>query len=426
MKNVQLLSVVLSMVLVFGVSAGTAFAESEDHDEYKDYDKYEEHDDYELDDLLDRFCDLSDEEKRKVISNHPRLSPYADRLLNYCEMSEDEREEIEEMIEEHKDRIRHEIKKYANDYRKDHAHDMRAHLDRYCEMTDEDKKEYIAKHDKAADHVEKMDRYCSLDEDRKRDFISEHREEYKAHMKEKMKDKMHDKMANKKHHMNYDRLCAMSESDRAAEITDVAKLDRISDWCSMTPEQREDYKKKHHDGMKDKMHDKIKAMKLSDKSHRLKAMIMGHADISDERMQEIKMKYREKHGDLDKKHSELKIKFKDHIKKMKYNMSDERRSMIHDRIAEMKAFKAELREKASGMSDEDKQQLREDFIEKAKDLQLAWITPRTQIAAGVDAAEVECREGYSLVLKSSNGVAMCLKADTALKMIDRGIAVPAN
>ena len=49
---------------------------------------------------------------------------------------------------------------------------------------------------------------------------------------------MHDKMSDKKHHMNYDRLCAMAESDRAAEITDVAKLDRINNWCDMTPDER--------------------------------------------------------------------------------------------------------------------------------------------------------------------------------------------
>jgi hypothetical protein len=58
-------------------------------------------------------------------------------------------------------------------------------------------------------------------------------------------------------------------------------------------------------------------------------------------------------------------------------------------------------------------------------MQLAWISPRHQMNAGVDAAEIECREGFSLVMKESNGVAMCLKADTALKMIERGIAVPA-
>jgi len=30
------------------------------------------------------------------------------------------------------------------------------------------------------------------------------------------------------------------------------------------------------------------------------------------------------------------------------------------------------------------------------------------------------------VMKTSNGVAMCLKAESALKMIDRGIVVPTN
>jgi hypothetical protein len=48
------------------------------------------------------------------------------------------------------------------------------------------------------------------------------------------------------------------------------------------------------------------------------------------------------------------------------------------------------------------------------------------MTAGIDSAEVECREGHSLVMKASNGVAMCLYSDTALKMIDRGIVVPAN
>jgi len=139
------------------------------------------------------------------------------------------------------------------------------------------------------------------------------------------------------------------------------------------------------------------------------------------------MKYREKHGDLtDAKKSELKMKYKKHMSKVRDNLSDERKSEIHDRIAEMKAFKAELRENSADMTDEQIQELRAEFIEKAKDMQLAWISPRHQMHVGIDAAEVECREGFSLVLKESNGVAMCLKADTALKMIDRGIAVPAN
>ena len=257
-----------------------------------------------------------------------------------------------------------------------------------------------------------------------------------------------------KKHMDYDRLCEMEPSDLAAEITDVDKLDRISDWCEMTPEEREDYKMKHHDKVKDHcdgddcpmydrmsehcdgddcpMHDKAmdkhhdKMVKFSDKSDRLKAMIMDKRDISDERADEIKMKFEAKHGeDSDKKRSEIKMKYKDHMLKMKFKMSDEHKSDVHQRLAEMKAYKAELRE-SSEMTDEEKQQLREEFIEKAKSMQLAWISPRTQITAGVDPVDVECREVFSLVMKASNGVAMCLKADTALKMIDRGTVVPAN
>jgi len=176
---------------------------------------------------------------------------------------------------------------------------------------------------------------------------------------------------------------------------------------------------------KDKLYDK--AMKFSDESKRLKAMIMDKRDISDERHDEIRMKYEEKHGDKgDKKRVELKIKFKDHMAKIEIKITDERKSAIHDRLVEMKEFKAELRERSSDMTDEEKQALRAEFIEKAKDLQLAWISPRHQMHAGVDATEIECREGFSHVLKASNGMAMCLKAHSALKMIDRGIAVPAN
>lgn len=304
--------------------------------------------------------------------------------------------------------------------------DMRHMLDRYCDMTDEEKQDFISEHDKAAEHVAKMDEYCVLDEDQRDAYIEEHKADYRMN---------HDKdmMMDKKHHMDFNRLCSMAESDRALEITDVAKLEKISKWCNMTPEEREDYKKEHHDELKDsdRMHDKMDKlhdkMMFSDLSPRLKEMIKSKHDISDERIDEIKMKYREKHGDKsDEKRAEIKMKFKEHMAKMKFKMSDERKSEIQERLAEMKAFKAELREKASEMTDEQKQQLREDFIEKAKDMQLAWISPRIQMTAGVDAADVECREGFSLVMKASNGVAMCIKADTALKMIDRGIVVPAN
>jgi len=562
MKSTQLLSVVFSLIMFTGVTAGnTAFAESdeindilegycemtfdersdiiekyeldefaeklaiiceiEDEDEREesldsvidaiDLEVFDETDDddrykdnFDLDDLLDRYCELNNEDKRDLLADHPRLAPFTDRLANYCEMSDDEQDAIDELIEEHGDKIRHELRAYLDEYsnkgpgnlrdhfamycdmtaeeraekmeakhdglpedlradmirycemsedeqddfrdimmdRMDELHDsmkdkmmdrphmdykkdMREHLDRYCGMTDEDKRAFVVENDKAEDHVEKMNRYCTLDESDRMNFLEEHKDEYMKHMKDKKYDKESD-------HMDYDRLCDMLESERSSEITDVAKLDRISKWCEMSTEEREDSKKEHHGEFKDKVHDKVMdkvhdKMKLSDKSDRIKALIMDKRDISDERRDEIKMKYIEKHGDLtDDRKSELKMKFKDHMKTMKIQISDERKSSIQDRVAEMKAFKVELREKSSEMTDEEKQQLRSEFIEKAKDMQLAWINPRVQMTAGIDAAEVQCREGFSLVMKASNGAAMCLKADTAFKMIDRGIVVPAN
>ncbi|MCH9658388.1 ABC transporter substrate-binding protein [archaeon] len=484
MKSTQLLSVVFSLIMFTGVTAGNAaFAESDDvddiledfcemtldeqsdvlseyglddyaeklaviceiedederedsledvidamdldmhdktHDDSKDY-RYETDDDFDLDDLLDDYCEMTDEEKRQLLADHPRLAPFSDRLANYCEMSEDEQDVIDELIEEHYgDKIRSELRDYSKDYRMDYKKDMREHLENYCEMSDEDRKAFVEENDKAQDHAEKMNRYCSLDEDDRMDFIEDHKDEYKAHMKEKM----HEKMAGKKH-MDYEMLCEMTDSERAEKIDNSEKLERLSDWCEMTPEEREEYKKEHHDKAKD---DKKHAMKmnLSEKSDRIKEMIMENRDISNERREEIKMKYIEKHGDLtDERKSELKMKFKDHMKTVKHTISDERKSDIHDRLAEMKAFKAELREKSSELTDEEKQQLKEEFIEKAKDMQLAWISPHVQMTAGVDAAEVECRQGFSLVMKTSNGAAMCLKADSAIKMIDRGIVVPA-
>ncbi len=314
-------------------------------------------------------------------------------------------------------------------------------LEKYCAMIDEKKSATAIEFGKIEDQIANADRYCTLDESDRADFIAEHRDEFREHMKVHMMDKPR---------MYYEKLCALDELERAAEIDDSEKLEKISKWCTMSTEEREEYKKAHHnetkDTMKDKSHDfdgmsdagkdhmsdKTKEklaenkIKMSDKSYRLKAMIMEKYDISDERQDEIRMKYEEKHGDLDEKKVELRMKFDDHMKTMKVKISDERKSSIQDRVSEMKAFKAEFREKSFKMTDEEKQELRSEFIEQAKDMQLAWINPRTQMIAGIDSAEVECREGFSLVMKASNGVAMCLQVDSALKMIDRGIVVPAN
>ncbi len=487
MKSTQLLSVVLSLIMVFGVTAGSAYAQTDDvgdtsiEDEIEDLemeiekkveeiesemeegiesvesemeegidDATDEESDgdvdyardgrhYNLDERLAHFCDMPDEETREFFEHHPRLAQFSDRLANFCDLTDYARDsKLKDFIRLNiTDEDREPIREYIKDHIKREYHDdddvdkdFRGKLDSWCEMSEDEKSAAAEEHGKTDEMVARANSYCTMDESDRTNFIEEHRAEFREHMKERMMEK-------KSHHMNYERLCTLTDSERAAEIDDSEKLERLANWCEMTPEEREEYKKEHYGEMKEKMHDKVMdkkydkkhemKIKLSDKSDRIKAMIMSNHDISDEKRAELKAKYMEKYGDLaDEKKSELKMKFAKHLKAMKHNFSDERKSDIQDRIAEMKAFKAELREKASEMTDEEKQELRAEFIEKAKDMQLAWISPRTQIVAGVDAAEVECREGFNLVMKASNGVPMCLKADTALKMIDRGIVVPAS
>lgn len=420
--------------------------ETDDETDEEDDESYEDGVDardgkyYNLDDRLAHFCDMSDEDKRKFFEHHPRLAQFSERLANYCDLSDYSRDsKLKDFIRNNiTDEDRQKVKEYVKDLMKDHVKDkltdadFREKLVQWCAMSDEEKRATAAEYDKTADQVAKANSYCTLSESDRADFISKHIDEFREHMKDRMMDKPH---------ADYDRFCALTDAELAAATFDVDFVERASKWCDMTPEERKEYKMKYHDAMKDKMHDKMSdvakdrmsdvakdklKMKLSDKSDRLKEMIMEKHEISDENREELRMKYIEKYGDLDERKSELKMKFKDHVMSMKVKLSDERKASIHDRLAEMKAFKAELREKASELTDEQKQQLREEFIEKAKDMQLAWISPRTQITAGVDAGEVVCREGFTLVMKASNGVPMCLKSDTALRMIDKGIAVPAN
>ena len=105
-------------------------------------------------------------------------------------------------------------------------------------------------------------------------------------------------------------------------------------------------------------------------------------------------------------------------------MSDQVRDELRDRYEEMKAYKNELRSKYDTMTDLEKEELKDNFLAKAKEKRLAWISPLKQMIAGIDVDEIECREGFNLVIKNSNGVALCLKSSTAEKLIERGIVVP--
>ena len=399
MKKTQLLSIVFSLIMITGVTAGNTavYAES-----------YGKHDD--LKERLANICMLTDSEKEQFFLDHPRIAQFKDRLANFCNLSEDERKIAIEAF----------LKENAPEQKSDYG--IADNLKKYCAMSDADKEAFLTEHDKT-DQKDRMDAYCELDESGQAAYIAEHKiavdEMQKRH--EEIRD----------HKAEYQKYCEMSEDQRAAEITDAEKLTKISAWCAMTPEQRDQYKKEHHDAamdFKEKHHDALDRMKENhDMSPRLRDMIMANSTISQERMDELKAKYHEKHGELsDEKRAELRMKFQNHMSSMQGKLTDEQKADIKARHAEMKTLKAELREKASTLTDEEKQELRAEFIEKAKSMQLAWISPRQQVTAGIDAEEIECREGFSLVMKTSNGLPICVKADSALKMIENGFAVPAN
>ncbi len=398
MKKTQLLSIVFSLIMITGVTAGnTVYAESDEKPN-------------DIKDRLANFCNMTDAEKERFFVNHPRIAQFKDRLANICEQSEDERKiAIEALIAE----IAPEVK---SDY------NMAYKLESYCAMSDADKETFLAEHDKT-DQKDRMDAYCALDESGRDAYIAEHKM-----LVDEMQEK-HEEIRD--HKAEYQRYCQMTTDELTAEITNATKLAKVSEWCEMTPEQRDAYKKENHDAamdFKEKHRDALERMKENrDMSPRLRDMIMANSDISQDRMDELRAKYQEKHGELsDERRAELKMKFQDHMSFMQGKLTDEQKADIKARHAEMKALKAELREKSSTLTDEEKQELRAEFIEKAKDMRLAWISPRHQVAAGIDAGEIECREGFSLVMKTSNGLPMCLKANSALRMIENGFAVPAN
>jgi hypothetical protein len=205
----------------------------------------------------------------------------------------------------------------------------------------------------------------------------------------------------------------------------------------MSAEEREKYRMNHQDMMEDfredmpKMHDK---MMDGQNDMRMKMMYdkMRDYKISDERRDAIHEKFRMKHADLtdaqrDDIRDMLKAKYMDHMKtRMNTNaMSDLQKDQILQRIAEMRDYKADLRLKYKDMSEDERVQFQAEFRDKVSDKRFAWISPHKQMKAGVSVDELECREGLNLVLKSSNGKAMCVKSATAERLIEKGLAVPA-
>jgi hypothetical protein len=247
---------------------------------------------------------------------------------------------------------------YHKDSMKD---DMRAMLDRYCEMSPEDQAAFLEKYPMESDHKDqmqsdhqaKMAEYCSLDEDGRKIFFEEHH----ASMKDKMSDHK-DSMKN--------------------ELCDSKNGVECKTWD----------------------HDYDMTDKMSDHKDAMNGTMSDHKDIITDKISDHKT-YRALKASA---------------------LTDEQKSDIKDMHMELKDLKHSMKDNSTGL---DKEEIQNQFMKKTKEFSMGWLSPRHQIAAGIDAQMVECREGHSLVLKTSNEAPICVKESTAEKLIKRGIAISA-
>jgi hypothetical protein len=287
---------------------------------------------------------------------------------------------------------------------------------------------------------------CQLDEADREQYIRDRMAEMRDMEKDLMKDKMMDRMDRdyvRDFDMRIAGMCDMSDEEKRKLMSKHEFLqehhERIAEYCNMTAEEREKFRIDHQDMMEDfredmpqmrdkmmdgqndmrmkMMHDKMRDYKMSDEQHDVlkEKFRMHYSDKSDVERDEILQKF--------------KAKYMQHFKselKMKHDaMSELQKDQILQRIAEMRDYKADLRQKYQDMTEDERIQFQAEFREKVSDKRFAWISPQKQMLAGISVDEIECREGLNLLLKSSNGKAMCVKSTTAERLIEKGIAVPA-
>ena len=366
MKKAQLLSVVFSLIMFTGVTAGTAvsYAESDDSD-------------YDFDDRLEYFCEMTEVDQAAFLEKYPMASDHKDKLDEYCLLDESEREAY---IEEHKD-----------EYSRGHDYDIKTKLDKFCEMSTDELAALAEKHGKGEDHLADMEEYCSLDDAGRDVFIEEHKDEFTKVHDYDMREKINE-------------FCEMSEEDRAGHLEKYQKseehLTDMEEFCSLDDAGQDAFIKEHKDSMGDKMSDHKDTMtnKMSD-----------HKDSMGDKMSDHK--------------NSMSSDSKPHTVLRASTLTDEQKNDIREMHSDLRDMKHSLRDKS--IDDVTKQDIRDQFMEKAKEFSMTWLSPRHQVSAGIDAQMVECRENFALVMKTSNASPICVKETTAEKLIERGIAISA-
>ena len=418
MKNQQLLRLVFSLILITGLSAGTAvtFAESDENED-------------DFDDKLEQFCSMTNEERNQLLEEYPSLSQYEELLTEYCSLDEDEREDsIEQFVKEH----------YPN-YREEDDWDVEDSLDEYCQMSEDEKAEFIESNTMASDHQDELEEYCSLDDSQREEFIAEHEANFEKEHEYQMKDSL-------------EKYCSMTDEEKAAFVEEHDKTEelqaKMNEYCSLDESERKNYISEHEYEMEYDM--KTKLDNFCEMSNEEKSAHIEEYGKSEEHLAEMEeycsLDDTGKDAFLAENKDTMKEKVSEHKDTMKEKVSEHKDTMKNmtahkyeilrasdltdDQKADIKAMHMELRDFKHSLRDKsidetEKETIREQFMEKSKEFSLTWLSPRYQVAAGIDSEDVECRDGFDLVMKTSNGTPLCVKESSVEKLIKRGIAISA-
>ena len=331
----ELMSFVFSLILITVLSSSNAVSYAETDDKDND-----------LEDKLETFCSMTDEQKAELFDEYSKLAQYEELLSGYCSLDENERENLIEQF----------VKEYYPKYSEENDWDVEDYLDRYCLMSVEEKEQFVNDYPKFSDHQDDLEKYCSLDESQREEYLAEH--EYRIENSKNTRKQL-------------DSFCEMSSEEKTRHLEKFGKNDdHLPDmevYCSLDDAGKDAFISEHKDTMKETISEH-------------KYQILRASKLTEEQKQDIQ-------------------------------------SMRSD----LRELKISLRDKS--ISDSDKETMREQFLEKTKEFSLTWLSPRHQIAAGIGSEDIECREGFELVLKTSNASPLCVKESSVDKLVKRGIAI---
>jgi len=262
---------------------------------------------------------ISDEATVSVSSGEDDYDDYypdKDRFVEYCEMSDEEKREFlakhRDNIEELKEKLdrfcamsdeeREEYhKKIKGGEITNKQYDLRDKLARYCELSDEEKAEVEAKYDRLTDEMkDRIAEYCSLSEDERDAYMETHR----------------------------DIMMDFKERHRVmlSDMKDGYDLDdKLEKYCEMSDEEKTEVEPMH-DRLTDEMKDRI-AEYCSLSEDERDAYMETHRDI----MMDFKERHRVMVDVMQDRHQDIRMQ---KMMERDYDITDERKAELKDKFNE--------------------------------------------------------------------------------------------